>query len=270
MTLLQGGTTERPLPLQPRPVGGDRDSALSLSLIADAGERVFAAGLALLITVDLVIQSFGLSLSAQLESLGRNLLAVLAVFGVVVGMVRARHTGEASGVRWWYALPLLVPLLPIALRAEVPLAYRAAIVIGSAAFAGGLLWGDVRPGEAQPSWRAASQRHLAAAALALAAVFALHGLERTTLVVAVQVAAGGYLVLVAPGIQLACLFAPEASALERLGWGLALSMAAVPVALMWLVWVGVPPQREAILGAAAALTAMAACLAHFVPDRFRP
>jgi len=151
----------------------------------------------------------------------------------------------------------------------VPLVHRIAVIIGSAAFVGGLFWGGTQPQEAESSHRAASRFHLAVTALALAIISAFHGLERTPLIAAVELAAGAYLILLAPGIQITyLLIGSGTSSLERLGWGIAISMGAVPVALMWLIWLGIAPTREVVLGLATGLVVVGACLVHLLPDRF--
>ena len=267
MRLLHAGRRRQPPLRIAWPIDRDGDSDLSVSLVADAGERVFAAGLAVLIAVDLVVRSFDVSLPAKLQVAGQNLLAALVVVGIAAGVARGRWAEEGGDIRWWHALPLLVPVLAIALQAEVPPVYRVAVLIGTAAFVGGLFWGRTRPQEEQGSWREASRRHLAITALAVATVLLLHELERIPPLAAVQIAAGGYLILFAPGIQMTYVLVPRALALERVAWGVALSMAVVPMTLMWLIWLGVPPTREVIVGMAVALTVAAACLVHLLPDK---
>lgn len=261
----QPSASERPWPL-----AGEGTAGQTLDLIASAGERVFAAGLTLLITADVAAGSLDLSLPAKVREAGENLLVVLVVLGAAVALARGRHDGGPMGVSWWQALPLFVFLLALALRADVPVVYRITVIVGGAAFVVGLLWGTTPNQQTMSRGRAASRFHLAIAAAALALVAALHGAERTTLVSATELVAGAYLILLAPGIQVTYLLLGEATAaLERLGWGVALSMAIVPLALMWLIWLGVSPTREAVLVAVAVLIAVSAGVVNLLPDRSR-
>jgi hypothetical protein len=151
------------------------------------------------------------------------------------------------------------------MRSDAPLVYRVVVLAGSVAAIAGLL---LKPDDYKPeNWspQSASQAQLVLTVLALVLITALHSIEETWMVQFAKIVVGGYLVILAPGMQLGYLLAPQAEPLERVAWGGALSMAAIPLALLWLLWLGVSPTREVVLTAAAGIAVVGCALIHLVP-----